>query len=44
MNINIKEEVKEIKQSIVSNRRDFHMHPELDLKKFEHLKLLLKTI
>ena len=44
MNINIKEEVKEIKQSIVSNRRDFHMHPELGFKEIRTSKIIAQKL
>ncbi len=44
MNINIKEEVKEIKQSIVSNRRDFHMHPELGFKEIRTSKIITQKL
>ena len=44
MNINIKEEVKDIKQSIISNRRDFHMHPELGFKEIRTSKIIAQKL
>ena len=40
MPINIKTEVQSIKKSIIENRRDFHMHPELGFKEIRTSKII----
>jgi len=40
MSINIKTEVQSIKKSIISNRRDFHMHPELGFNEIRTSKII----
>ena len=40
MSINIKPEVQSIKQSIIDNRRDFHMHPELGFNEIRTAKII----
>ena len=44
MNFNIKEEVKEIKNSIISNRRDFHKYPELGFKEIRTSKIIAQKL
>lgn len=44
MNVNIKEEVKEIKKSIISNRRDFHKYPELGFKEIRTSKIIAQKL
>ena len=41
MSINIKPEVQSIKESIINNRRDFHMHPELGFKEIRTSKITI---
>ena len=44
MSINIKSEVQSIKQSIINNRRDFHMHPELGFKELRTSKIIAEKL
>jgi len=44
MSITIKPEVQSIKQSIIDNRRDFHMHPELGFKEIRTAKIIAEKL
>jgi len=44
MSINIKSEVQSIKKSIIDNRRDFHMHPELGFKEIRTSKIIAEKL
>ena len=44
MSITIKPEVQSIKQSIIDNRRDFHMHPELGFKEIRTSKIIAEKL
>ena len=44
MSINIKPEVQSLKESIISNRRDFHMHPELGFKEIRTSKIIANKL
>ena len=44
MSITIKPEVQSIKQSIIDNRRDFHMHPELGFNEIRTAKIIAKKL
>ena len=44
MTINIKTEVQSIKESIIANRRDFHMHPELGFEEIRTSKIIAEKL
>ena len=44
MSITIKPAVQSIKQSIIDNRRDFHMHPELGFNEIRTSKIIAKKL
>jgi len=44
MTINIKTEVQSIKESIITNRRDFHMYPELGFKEIRTSKIIAEKL
>ena len=44
MSINIKSEVQSIKESIITNRRDFHMYPELGFKEIRTSKIIAEKL
>ena len=44
MTVNIKPEVNSIKETLISTRRDFHMHPELGFKEIRTSKIIAEKL
>ena len=44
MSINIKSEILSIKKSLITNRRDFHMHPELGFEEVRTSKIIAEKL
>ena len=44
MSINIRPEVQQISENIITTRRDIHKHPELSFKEFRTAKLVAEKL